>query len=99
MNRIISTARTIPNYLYTCSKIFKKEKELIFRKNLINIGRINQLPSYGNYVCGKFFNDPYFIIKSEKEIKAFYNVCRHHGTILLENKDKNELDSKKIQCK
>ena len=61
MQRIISRAKTIPNYFYTCPKMFEKEQNL-FRKNFINVGITDFFKNKGQYQCGKIFKDPYFIL-------------------------------------
>jgi choline monooxygenase len=44
----------------------------------------DQLAQPGAYVAGEFCNEQYVVTKTDKgEIKAFYNVCRHHAAQLL----------------
>ncbi len=46
---------------------------------------IDQLQRIGSFVSGDFCGEPYFIIRNEKnEIKAFFNVCKHHAALLLQ---------------
>ena len=37
------------------------------------------------YFSGNVANEPYIVVNDNNEIKAFYNVCRHHAARLCED--------------
>ncbi|MQY31336.1 aromatic ring-hydroxylating oxygenase subunit alpha [Nocardia aurantia] len=72
---------------------YEDEKAAIFRKSWLNIGRINKLPRVGSYFTKElpFLNTSIVVVRdSEKEVRAFYNICRHRGNKLVWNDYPNE---------
>lgn len=48
------------------------------------VASIDQFSEPGSFVSGEFCDEPYIITRTENgELKAFYNVCRHHAAQLL----------------
>lgn len=45
---------------------------------------VDQLTMPGSFVSGEFCGEPYIVTRTEQgELKAFYNVCRHHAALLV----------------
>jgi len=56
----------------------------ILKKQWQFVCSVDQLSKPGAYVAGEFCGEQYLVTKTEKaEIKAFFNVCRHHAAQLL----------------
>ncbi len=52
--------------------------------NIASIELAEQFMEVGDFVSGSFCNEPSMIIKTEAgDLKAYYNVCRHHAAELL----------------
>ncbi|ETO08646.1 hypothetical protein RFI_28741, partial [Reticulomyxa filosa] len=95
----IASSLTPPQEVYTDKSIYDKEIETILKCNWQYAATTHHLRNVGSYVTGSFANEQYVIVnnsnptatKVEKEstytstmsIGAYYNVCRHHASILL----------------
>ena len=67
---------------YISAEYFEKEREHIFRKVWLNVGRVEQIPEPGDYfvkdlaVC----RTAVVIVRGEDGgIRAFHNMCSHRG--------------------
>ena len=77
----LSRARHLPGDLYTSSEIYELEKERIFRKEWLCVGRVEELESAGDFLTVRIADDPIVVCRGrDGELRAFYNVCRHRGT-------------------
>lgn len=73
-----------------------KEETHIFSRNWSFAGIVNDVPNNGDYICVKVGRNPLFVIRDNQgTLRAFHNVCRHRGTVLLEGKGNV---STAIQC-
>jgi len=82
---LINKARTIPNYFYTCAQHYRKEIETVFKNNWIGSGiSTARLTKIGDFRSGTICKEPFFVMRSDNGINVFHNVCRHHGTLLLD---------------
>lgn len=77
---------------YYCDEsFFASERESLFSRKWICVGHESDLTSAGNYQVVDFFGDQIILLRSQDQasgdgsIRAFYNVCRHRGTQLLES--------------
>jgi len=79
----IENASTPPASWYTWPGFFELEKETVFRKHWLIVGRTDQLLESGDYFSGIFLGWPYLITKDDEgNLRAFYNVCSHHGACI-----------------
>jgi len=65
---------------------YELEREAIFKRAWLNIGRIEQLPRNGSYFTKDLTGLRTSILVSrdlEGRVRAFHNVCRHRGNRLL----------------
>jgi|SRR5581483_3199997 len=76
----------IPIEPYVSREYFEKERERIFRKTWLNIGRVEQVPQPGDYfvkdlaVC----NTSILVVRGrDGTIRAFHNMCSHRGNQLV----------------
>src|ERR1700744_293804 len=74
----------------TDPEYYQLEREAIFRKTWLHVGRVEQIPRKGNY----FTREPQVadtslvIVRSgsgDDSVRAFHNVCRHRGNKLVWN--------------
>ncbi|WP_068547643.1 aromatic ring-hydroxylating oxygenase subunit alpha [Thalassotalea crassostreae] len=79
----LSKASTPPSLWYTEPEIAKLEIDTVFSNNWLIAARIDQLAKNGDYVATEIAKQPIVLVKGES-IKAFYNVCRHHGAQVME---------------
>jgi phenylpropionate dioxygenase-like ring-hydroxylating dioxygenase large terminal subunit len=84
---------------YTSPEYYQKEKELIFKKTWIHVGRVDEIPKVGDYIVKDLAAcDTEVIITRNKkgEIKAFHNVCSHRLNQIVYDKSGN---TRKFFCK
>ena len=76
--------------VFTSEERFAREREQIFKKVWLNVGRVEQIPHAGDYfvkdlaVC----NTSVIVVRSKDcKVKAFHNMCSHRGNkIAWDNK-------------
>lgn len=74
------------NYLIS-HEIFAQEQDRIFSKQWLCVGHRNDLPYAGDYFLAEFAGESALVLREPRgRIRAFYNVCRHRGTTLCEQK-------------
>jgi phenylpropionate dioxygenase-like ring-hydroxylating dioxygenase large terminal subunit len=67
---------------------YEAEREAIFKKTWLMVGRVEQVPRTGSYFTReiKVAGSSVIIVRGkDKEIRAFYNICRHRGNKLVWN--------------
>ena len=65
---------------------WQQEIDTIFKKEWLNVGRVEQLPRVGSYFTKEFaWAKRSIIIVKDKDgtVRAFHNVCRHRGNKLV----------------
>lgn len=73
-------ATHLPAYYYTSPEILELEKEKLFFKDWLVVGRVEEWPNPGDYRAMEIVGEPVVITRNMKgELKAFANVCRHRG--------------------
>ena len=86
-SRIIGTqaplhqARHLPGDFYTSHETYELEKERIFQKDWLCVGRVEEFEKPGDYLSLCIADEPIVVVRDEEsQLRAFYNVCRHRGT-------------------
>jgi phenylpropionate dioxygenase-like ring-hydroxylating dioxygenase large terminal subunit len=72
---------------------YELEREAIFKKTWLNVGRVEQLPKNGSYFTREIAAAGYSVIivrGTDGEVRAFQNVCRHRGNKLVWDDYPNE---------
>jgi phenylpropionate dioxygenase-like ring-hydroxylating dioxygenase large terminal subunit len=67
---------------------FERERELIFRRHWINMGRVDEIPAPGDYFVREFevCNVSILVVRgNDDKVRAFHNVCPHRGNTLVMN--------------
>ena len=82
----------IPIEAYVSEEFFEQEREKIFKKMWLYVGRVERIPNPGDYFVQvveavrmhKNATYPGFIVirGTDGKIRAFYNACQHRGTAL-----------------
>jgi phenylpropionate dioxygenase-like ring-hydroxylating dioxygenase large terminal subunit len=67
---------------------YEREREAIFAKTWLNVGRVEQLPRAGSYFTREIdaARTSIVVVKgTDGEVRAFHNICRHRGNKLVWN--------------
>ena len=74
----------LPNAAYTDSAFFKLEQNSLFKKTWVFAAFAHKLPNVGDLLPVEVAGQPILLAKSdETAIRAFHNVCRHRGAMLV----------------
>ncbi len=74
-------APPLPGRYYTSPEVFARERERIFSRRWVCVGRSSELARPGDYLCPLVSGESVIVIRGkDARTRAFYNVCRHRGT-------------------
>ena len=84
----MATTRTPPDTLpyrwYSDPHVEEVERELIFRRHWQYAGHLGELPEPGSFFPTRAGRLPILVVRDrEDELRAFINVCRHRGAVLV----------------
>jgi carnitine monooxygenase subunit len=80
---------TLPGNYYWSPDIALRERELVFYRSWLLVGFTHDLKLPGSYFTTKLFDQPILVVRGKDDrLRAFYNVCKHRGHLLLEGKGK-----------
>jgi len=73
-------ARHLPGDIYYSQEIFDLEKDRIWMKEWLCVGRVEQLPEPGDYKAMRIVGEPVVVVRGQDGVlRAMANVCRHRG--------------------
>lgn len=76
----LGVAKHLPAHYYTSPEVLELEKEKLFFKDWLVVGRVEEWSKPGDYKAMEILGEPIAISRNEAgELKAFANVCRHRG--------------------
>src|SRR5580698_8044038 len=76
----LSEASTIPAPWYVDPRIAELERLNVFSKTWQLVARTEQVEKTGEFVSTRLAGEPIVVVRgSDGELRAFYNVCRHHA--------------------
>lgn len=80
----LAEASTIPGSWYTDERVARLENQSVFVRTWQVVARTDQLESPGQYVTATVAGEPIVVVRgSDSRLRAFYNVCRHHAMIVM----------------
>ncbi|HEY9848997.1 MAG TPA: aromatic ring-hydroxylating dioxygenase subunit alpha [Leptolyngbyaceae cyanobacterium] len=75
----------LPGHCYTDPQFFIEEREKIWYKSWLFVGRQEDLVNPGDYLSCKVGDEPIIVTRTNSgKLQAMYNVCVHRGMRLLE---------------
>ena len=80
----LENASTIPAPWYMDDRIAELERERVFGRNWIAVGRADQVATAGQFFTVDLAGEPLLVVRgTDGELRAFYNVCRHHAAAVM----------------
>jgi Rieske 2Fe-2S family protein len=84
---------------YTSAAVYEEERERLFYRGWFCIGRADEVPSTGDYLVRDVVGESVFVVRNrEGALRAFYNVCAHRGTKLLDDEPSCGHLGKALKC-
>jgi phenylpropionate dioxygenase-like ring-hydroxylating dioxygenase large terminal subunit len=81
----VRRAETLPPACYTSDEFFEFEKDAIFFREWLCVGRAEQIPSPGDYFTVTLVDEPLVILRDDAgQVAAFSAVCRHRSAIVVD---------------
>ncbi len=79
-HRPVEAARHAPAEIYTSPELFRLEKEQIFMRDWLAVGREEEIPNAGDYTALRILDEPVLLVRDKQgRINAFANICLHRG--------------------
>jgi phenylpropionate dioxygenase-like ring-hydroxylating dioxygenase large terminal subunit len=89
-------ATTLAQRYFVSPEVFAEEQRKIFAKQWVLAGHQSQIAKPGDYFTPEVAGESLIIVRDKRgEIHGFYNVCRHRGSRLIENRNGH---ASAIQC-
>jgi phenylpropionate dioxygenase-like ring-hydroxylating dioxygenase large terminal subunit len=81
-------AKSLAQRYFVSPEVFAEEQDRIFSKQWVLVGHQNQIAEPGDYFVTKVASESLIIVRDKGgEVHGFYNVCRHRGTRLREDRN------------
>jgi phenylpropionate dioxygenase-like ring-hydroxylating dioxygenase large terminal subunit len=92
---VLFVERTLPWSWYFDAEILRLEHERIFRRAWQYVGHAGQVAEPGSFFAARAGDVPVVVTRADDgELRAFLNVCRHRGSVLVEGEGRRGT----IQC-
>jgi phenylpropionate dioxygenase-like ring-hydroxylating dioxygenase large terminal subunit len=87
-------AQSLPWSWYSDPDVLRREQERIFRRAWQYVGHSGRVPEVGDRFSAWAGEIPVLVMRAEDGVRAFLNVCRHRGSLLVDG----ESSGKSVQC-
>jgi Rieske 2Fe-2S family protein len=80
-------AKTLDQKYFVSPDVFGEEREKIFSNQWVLVGHQSQIAEGGDYFTAEVAGESLIIVRDKRgAVHGFYNVCRHRGSRLIENR-------------
>ncbi len=80
------TAGALPASCYTSAEFFAFERETVFGRSWLCVGRSDQVPTPGDYFSLTIADEPIIVVRGmDGDLRVLSALCRHRGHILTED--------------
>jgi phenylpropionate dioxygenase-like ring-hydroxylating dioxygenase large terminal subunit len=84
-------AWSMPKAYYTDPQVLEIERERLFGREWICIGRGEEIPNTGDYMAFQLCNEPVVAVRGEDgRIRVMSSVCRHRGALIAHGKGRGQ---------
>jgi choline monooxygenase len=90
----LARGESLPARWYTDPSITEQEILNVFRKSWNYVGPLSQLANLGDYITGYAGGVPVVVIRNERGLSGFVNVCRHRRHEVMKGRG----NAKTMQC-
>jgi phenylpropionate dioxygenase-like ring-hydroxylating dioxygenase large terminal subunit len=81
-------AKSLPQRYFISAEVFAHEQEKIFSTQWVLVGHQSAIAQPGDYFISEVAKESLIVVRDKRgEIRGFYNVCRHRGSRLIENRN------------
>src|SRR5688572_4770794 len=81
----LTEAVTIPAEAYLSEDYVRAERDKLWRKVWLQVGRVEEIPEVGSYLTYSILDDSIVIVRTAPDkLKAYHNVCPHRGRRLVD---------------
>jgi len=81
----LGDAVTIPVEAYISEEYARAERDKLWRKVWLQVGRLEELPEVGSYLTFEILDDSIVVVRTAPDkIRAYHNVCAHRGRRLVD---------------
>ena len=87
-------AQSLPWSWYSDPDVLRREQERIFRRAWQYVGHTGRVREVGDRFAAWAGEIPVLVVRAEDGVRAFLNVCRHRGSLLVDG----EGTGKSVQC-
>jgi phenylpropionate dioxygenase-like ring-hydroxylating dioxygenase large terminal subunit len=78
-------AVTVPVEAYISEDYARAERDKLWRKVWLQVGRIEEIPDVGSYLSYEILDDSIVVVRTAADkLKAYHNVCPHRGRRLVD---------------
>lgn len=82
---ILAAPVTVPVEAYISPEYARLERDKLWRKVWLQVGRLEEIPKVGNFLTFEILDDSVVIVRTaEDKIRAYHNVCSHRGRRLID---------------
>ena len=82
-----SQARSPPAGFYASEAFLELEKEEIFRKEWVCLGRVDEVAKRGDFYATQLLDEPLIVVRGQDDkVRVLSNVCRHRSSVIVEGK-------------
>jgi carnitine monooxygenase subunit len=86
---------TLPSHYYFDPAIFRREAQEVWFKTWQYVGNLCDLRNHGDYITDRIVDQEVLVVRDrEGRLRAYYNVCKHRGHLLIEGKG----NARKLVC-
>jgi len=83
-NAPLAEAFTIPAPWYVEPRMEELERDRVFARNWIAVGRADQVAAPGHFFTLELAGEPLVVVRGDDgNLRAFFNVCRHHAAAVM----------------
>jgi choline monooxygenase len=85
INQPVDKAVGLPRHAYTDPNFLALEREFVFDASWVFVGAAASIPQPGDVLPMELIGRPIVVVRQrDGSIRAFHNVCRHRGVILVQ---------------